>query len=170
MTRYRNFHPGEAKLQAEDGIDTLAYDQAVDESFQPELNDSEVRFVNGRTFSVAATIDEDGRPWASPLIGKAGQLFDVEDRTTIRVRPRTIAGDPLFENVKQNGSLGVLFFNPAIRRRAHCQAREQDFRLSVTHGAVAEIDFAYHATKRQQDHLPALLVDPEALAPPRRGG
>jgi predicted pyridoxine 5'-phosphate oxidase superfamily flavin-nucleotide-binding protein len=118
MSRFRNFHEGEAKIQADEGIDTRAFDRAVDQPFQPELNESEVRFVAARTFSVAASLDDAGRPWASPLIGAAGELFTVEDLTTVRVRPRMIDGDPLFDNLTSNGSMGVLYFNPAIRRRA----------------------------------------------------
>lgn len=118
MTRYRNFHSGEAQLQAESGVDTAAFDAGVDQPFQPELNSSEVTFIEKRTFSVAASIDTDGRPWASPLIGAAGALFTVQDATTVQVRPRPIDGDPLFDNVAAVGSMGVLYFNPAIRRRA----------------------------------------------------
>ena len=118
MNRYRNFHEGEAKIQADEGIDTLAFDQAVDQPFRPELNDSEVRFVGARTFSVAASMDEAGRPWASPLVGAAGELFEVEDLTTVRIKPRLTDGDPLLDNIRSTGAMGVLYFNPAIRRRA----------------------------------------------------
>lgn len=118
MTEFRNFHAGEAKLQAESGVDTAEFDAGVDQPFLPELNSSEVKFVEGRTFSVAASLDASGRPWASPLVAPAGELFTVEDLTTIRIRPRRIDGDPLFDNVDQTESMGVLYFNPAIRRRA----------------------------------------------------
>lgn len=118
MTEYRNFHSGEAQLQAESGVDTAAFDAGVDQPFRPELNSSEVTFIEKRTFSVAASVDTAGRPWASPLVGTAGDLFTVEDPTTVQVRPRLIDGDPLFENVAAVGSMGVLYFNPAIRRRA----------------------------------------------------
>lgn len=118
MTRFRNFHSGEAQLQAAAGIDTFEYDAAVDQPFQPELNSSEVRFVGKRTFSVAASIDGGGRPWASPLFGSAGELFVVEDLTTVTVKPRPVEGDPLVENVRTTGHMGVLFFDPSKRRRA----------------------------------------------------
>jgi predicted pyridoxine 5'-phosphate oxidase superfamily flavin-nucleotide-binding protein len=115
---YRNFHRGEAAIQAESGVDTAEFDRAVDQPFRPELNSSEVTFVNGRTFSVAASIDGNGQPWASPLIGNAGELLSVADLTTVKVRPRPIPGDPLVDNLQATGSMGILYFNPAIRRRA----------------------------------------------------
>ncbi len=118
MTELRNFHVGEAQLQASAGIDTADYDARVDQPFQPELNASEVRFVGKRTFSVAASVDADGRPWASPLIGMAGELLVVEDLTTVRITPRPVDGDPLIENLRETGHMGVLYFDPSIRRRA----------------------------------------------------
>jgi len=118
MTTYKNFHAGEAHLQAQSGIDTAAYDADVDQPFLPELNSSEVKFVNKRTFSVAASIDEQSRPWASPLIGAPNELFVVKDATTVRVAPRRVDGDPLFDNLDAQGSMGILYINPAIRRRA----------------------------------------------------
>lgn len=118
MRRFKNFHEGEARLQAESGIDTAEYDRGVDQPFQPELNSSEVKFVNKRTFSVAASLDEAGQPWVSPLVGSAGELFVVEDPTTVHIRPRPVEGDPLLSNIGANAELGVLYFNSAIRRRA----------------------------------------------------
>ncbi len=59
-------------------------------SSQPaELSEGEVRFVNQRTFSIAAPVDGRGRPWASPLFGVAGaDLFEVEEPVTVRFRAR----------------------------------------------------------------------------------
>lgn len=118
MTRYRNFHKGEATMQAAAGVDTATFDRMVDEPFRPALSASEIRFVDRRTFSVAATVDLAGRPWASPLIGRAGELFAVDDPTTVRVAPAPIDGDPLLGNIASRGELGILYFDPSRRRRA----------------------------------------------------
>ena len=118
MTQYRNFHEGEAQLQAESGVDTARFDAMAERAMQPELNQSEAMFVLQRTFSVAASIDTDGRPWASPLVGAMGELFSIHDATTIRIASRRVEGDPLFDNIAATGSMGVLFFNPSNRRRA----------------------------------------------------
>lgn len=123
MSQLKNFHEGEARLQAASGIDTVEYDRSVDQPFQPELNQSEVKFVNNRSFSVAASLDEAGRPWVSPLIGAPGELLVVEDLTTVRIRSRTTPGDPLIPNVRATAEMGVLYFNPAIRRRAKSLGR-----------------------------------------------
>ncbi len=122
-SQLRNFHEGEARLQAESGIDTAAFDAGVEQAFQPELNPNEVGFVNRRTFSVAATIDKDGRPWASPLFGAAGELFTVQGPITVSIGARVIDGDPLRTNIAEVGELGVLYFDPARRRRAKSLGR-----------------------------------------------
>lgn len=116
--RFRNFHEGEARIQAESGVDTTSFDAGVDEPFRPEFHANEVQFVNRRTFSVAASVDCQGRPWASPLIGLADRLFSVESATTVLITPQDIGGDPLFDNIDATGELGVLYFDPSRRRRA----------------------------------------------------
>ncbi len=118
MGRQTNFHSGERQLQEEDGIDAEAYESVMTQPFSPQLNPVEVRFVNGRTFGVAASIDADGRPWSTPLFGAAGQLFAVENDTTVRVRPGLPGDHPLLSDIADNGQMGVLYFDPSLRRRA----------------------------------------------------
>lgn len=123
MTVAVNFHRGEVQIQAEDGVDTAALDAGVAEAFPPALNTNEARFVEQRTFSIAGTIDADGRPWGSPLFGASGELFSVVDDTTVRVTPQVIDGDPLIENIEATGELGILYFQPSRRRRAKSLGR-----------------------------------------------
>ncbi|MEM7337130.1 MAG: pyridoxamine 5'-phosphate oxidase family protein [Actinomycetota bacterium] len=123
MARYRNFHEGEARLQSESGVDTALFDQMVEEPFRPALSPTEARFVAARTFSVAATIDGDGRSWASPLFGAPNALFTVTSPTSVRIAPEPTSGDPLFDAVSASGELGVLYFDPSRRRRAKSLGR-----------------------------------------------
>lgn len=125
MQGIRNFHDGEIQLQRESGVDTHAFDAMVEGAFRPELAPTEVRFANGRTFSVAASVDADGRPWASPLLGQATELFTVKSPTTVRIDQPAVAGDPLIANVTANGELGVLYFDPSLRRRMKSNGRGQ---------------------------------------------
>jgi uncharacterized protein len=135
--QYRNFHEGEARLQQESGVDTAAFDRRVEEPFQPSLSETEVRFVNERTFSVAASIDDEGRPWASPLVGVASELFVVQNPTTVRINPRRVAQDPLYANIDTAGQLGVLYFDPSHRRRVKSLGR-------ATINADGSINFVMH--------------------------
>ncbi len=130
----RNFHEGEARIQAESGVDTVAFDRMVDEAFRPELSDNEVRFVSGRTFSVGASIDADGRAWASPFFGRAGELFTVLDPTTVGISTARVDGDPLIPAIAATGHLGVLYFEPSRRRRAKSLGMaEVDARGGITY-------------------------------------
>lgn len=113
------FHEGERQVQAESGSDTPAYEANAALAMTPELVAHEIEFIESRTFSMAASVDADGRPWASPLITPAtGDVFTVRGETTIDIAPAAIEGDPLAANVAASGSLGVLFFQPETRRRA----------------------------------------------------
>ena len=118
MTALRNFHEGEARLQAEAGVDSARFDAMVEEAFTPEMAPNEARFVAQRTFSVAASLDTDGRPWASPLLGRPDELFRVLDARTISIAAPRVDGDPLIDDIAATGELGVLFFDPSHRRRA----------------------------------------------------
>jgi len=118
MTVARNFHEGEVRIQSESGVDTETFDRMVEQGFQPEMSDSEIRFVGQRTFAVAGSIDGSGRPWGSALVGSTGELFEVLDATTIDIFPTPVDGDPLLENIADNSDIGVLFIDPSLRRRA----------------------------------------------------
>jgi predicted pyridoxine 5'-phosphate oxidase superfamily flavin-nucleotide-binding protein len=118
MSATRYFHEGEAALQAESGVDTAAFESMVAGAMQPELKASEAAFVTDRTFSVATTLDAQSRPWSSPLLSATGQgLFVVRDQTTIVITPDPAPGDPLLSNAAATPALGVLYFDPARRRR-----------------------------------------------------
>lgn len=112
------FHDGELKVQAEAGTDSEHYKQAAIEMMPPALKPNEEAFVNSLTFSAAATVDADGRPWVSPLFGPAGRLFEVQSPTVVRISTPHRSGDPLAANVKTTGQIGVLYFDPSKRRRS----------------------------------------------------
>lgn len=118
----RYFHEGEARVQAAYGSNTEEYEAMSAQMMRPQLNPSEIEFVSDRTFSVAASVDADGRPWASPLFAVTAPLFDVPDPAgrpdLVTVRRESPVGDPLGENLAATGRLGVLFFDPSRRRRA----------------------------------------------------
>jgi len=112
------FHEGEAAIQAEAGVDTVAFEAMASHAMLPQLHPNEARFANERTFSVATTIDADGRPWSSPLFGSQDtHLFSVRDATNVSIDPQRTPGDPLRANIGASGQLGVLYFDPSYRRR-----------------------------------------------------
>ncbi|NOX30008.1 MAG: pyridoxamine 5'-phosphate oxidase family protein [Actinobacteria bacterium] len=118
MVKPRFFHPGEVEVQVASASDPVLYEQWAARSLLPDLNDSEVRFVQGCTFAAAATVDENGTPWASPLLAIGARLFTVEASSVVAIAGHPDNGDPLLGNLNRTGQLGVLFFDPSRRRRA----------------------------------------------------
>lgn len=159
---YEHFHPGEVAVQEEWGTDTAAYERQSQQMMRPEINPQEHVFIDGLTFSMAGTIDADGRPWASPLLSSGAELFRVSGATTVDVSPHLAAGDPLMENIAATGQLGVLFFSPETRRRAK----------SIGHATAAENGGLHYEMTRlfglcpkyiyRRSHLPATDVSSNA--------
>lgn len=118
MTTYKNFHAGEAHMQSRWGIDTAAYDAQSNQMMLPDVNPNEHVFIDSVTYSMAGSVDADGRPWASPLLSTGDGLFTVETSRTVRVREQHSIGDPLYDNLAATGQMGVVYFEHATRRRA----------------------------------------------------
>ena len=117
-TSYEHFHEGEVAVHAAWGTDTEAYEQQSRQMMRPEVNPQEHVFIEGLSFSMAGTIDDEGRPWASPLLSGGDPLFRVASPTTISIDAQPVEGDPMRANIADNAELGVLFFSTETRRRA----------------------------------------------------
>lgn len=132
------FHEGEVALQGEAGVDSAAFEAMAQRSMDPGLHPREINFVEGRTFAVATTMDERGRPWSSPLFGSSDRrLFSVQDPVTISMLPGVAPGDPLASNIEATSELGVLFFDPSYRRRIK----------SIGHATIADGVVNYTLTR-----------------------
>jgi predicted pyridoxine 5'-phosphate oxidase superfamily flavin-nucleotide-binding protein len=83
-------------------------------------------FIGGQQLSAAATLDRDDRPWCSALVGPPG-TFTVPDDTRVTLeRAAAAVGDPLWENVTRDPRIGLLFIEPASRRRYRVNGRIAD--------------------------------------------
>ena len=118
-TQFEHFHAGEVAVQSDWGIDTDGYEQASKQMMLPEMNPEERLFISALTFSFAGTVDDSGRPWASPLFAVGSQsLFDITSPTGMTIRTGLGNGDPLLSNIEANNELSVVFFETSTRRRA----------------------------------------------------
>jgi predicted pyridoxine 5'-phosphate oxidase superfamily flavin-nucleotide-binding protein len=72
--------------------------------------------------AVAASLDEEGRPWASLLTGPAGFIQAADDRL-LRLATTPPAGDPLATNLRARPELGLLVIDPRTRRRLRFNGR-----------------------------------------------
>ncbi|HET9772630.1 MAG TPA: pyridoxamine 5'-phosphate oxidase family protein [Acidimicrobiia bacterium] len=83
-------------------------------------------FIGSLPLAVAATLDGDGRPWCSALVGPPG-TFTVQDLTRLTIgRAAGGAGDPLWANLAGDPRIGLLFIEPATRRRYRVNGRVAD--------------------------------------------
>lgn len=126
MTTYEHFHAGEVAVHADWGTDTAAYEDQSRQMMRPEVNPQEHVFIEDLTFSMAGTIDTQGRPWASPLFSGGEPLFRVTNPTTVSIDALPVDGDLMRANIADNTELSVLFFSTETRRRAK----------SIGHGSI----------------------------------
>jgi hypothetical protein len=67
-------------------------------------------------FAVFGSVGRDGDVWASIRTGEPGFLR-VLDTFTVKTEPLQVEGDPLIENLRANGDVGMLIIDFATRRR-----------------------------------------------------
>jgi predicted pyridoxine 5'-phosphate oxidase superfamily flavin-nucleotide-binding protein len=109
------FHEGELALQRATG--ERASGAANGRIIVDRIIPNAVRFIERQELAVLATVDGDGRPWCSALVGPPGS-FTVPGLA--RVALERAAGrpdDPLWGNLGHDPRVGMLFIEVASRRR-----------------------------------------------------
>jgi hypothetical protein len=138
MTSVRGpFHAGEIAVQRRAGVVDEAgqVGRIIADRIPPGLAPIVAEF----RLAVAASIDAQGRVWASLLTGPAGFL-QVLDETRLRLEGRFAAGDPLPANLAARPEIGLLVFDPEARRRARFNGKAT---LERGGGLVLEVDQVY---------------------------
>src|SRR5438132_12610870 len=105
------FHAGELAVQRATG--ERAAGAGNGRIIADHLLPNAVGFIARQELAILATIDGDGRPWCSALIGPAGS-FTAPDVT--RVTLERAAGrpdDPLWDNVRADPRVGLLLSRSA---------------------------------------------------------
>jgi len=108
------FHSGELSVQEKAGVRERA--AKVGRIVASEVDGDAARFLEQQTFVVLASIDAEGRPWASPMTGPPG-IVKVTDATTITLSGVLGANDPLRENLSAPGPLALLAIDFSTRSR-----------------------------------------------------
>jgi predicted pyridoxine 5'-phosphate oxidase superfamily flavin-nucleotide-binding protein len=129
----RGFHEGERAVQHAAGAGAAA--SRLEAMLDPaHLSPAVGRFLETQTFVALTARDDEGRLWASPLVGPAGFL---EVTGTSRVRVHAVPssdGDPL-HGLQPDQPVGTIAIDHARRRRF----RLNGHLTSVTEGSL-EID------------------------------
>jgi hypothetical protein len=156
------YHAGEIEVQRRAGVREEA--GRVGRMVSPTLTATAARLMAGHRLAVAASLDSDGRVWASLLTGPAGFLRPVDERLMlIESRPRP--SDPLARNLELRSELGLLAIDPRTRRRMRFNGRAL---LDRERGIFLAVDQVYGNCQKyiQARHLEE-VAGPEA-APPER--
>ena len=86
-----------------------------------------VGFIESLSVAIVASVDGDGQPWCSALIGPRGSFSVPEPGiVTLQRQARSSAADPVWENLRHDRRAGLLFIDPGTRRRYRVNGRVQD--------------------------------------------
>ena len=109
------FHAGERAIQAKMGrlerMDTLG--RRMIREFLP---DQHREFYAQLSYLIVGSVDGDGNPWASMVVGKPGFISSPGDRA-LHIATQPLFGDPLQENLTLGADLGCLGIELHTRRR-----------------------------------------------------
>lgn len=114
------FHPGELEAQRVAGLTELAA------RVRPIISDTIPRgafdFLERQQMLVLGAQDNDGRPWATNLVGHEGFLSAPEPHT-LRAQARVVPTDPLAEVLKDETEVGTLAIDLLMRKRLRINGR-----------------------------------------------
>ncbi|NEQ43752.1 MAG: flavin-nucleotide-binding protein [Leptolyngbya sp. SIOISBB] len=109
------FHPGEqaiqTKLGGRDRMETLGRRMIRD--FLPEQHQ---QFYAQLPYFLVGTVDRDGHPWVSILVGEPGFISTPHDRT-LHIAAQPLLGDPLANHLAVGLDIGFLGIELHTRRR-----------------------------------------------------
>jgi predicted pyridoxine 5'-phosphate oxidase superfamily flavin-nucleotide-binding protein len=108
------FHPGEIEVQGR--LRAREDAERVGGIIASRMPPAVAVALRGQRMAVAATLDEQGRPWASLLTGPAGFIQAADDQL-LRLATAIHPGDPLSANLQARPELGILVIDPGTRRR-----------------------------------------------------
>ncbi len=114
------WHAGERALQTRAGVGERM--ERVGRNIRDFMPDQHRAFFAQLPFLVVGSIDGDGLPWASLLIGKPG-FATSPDPQILTIAARPIPGDPLATALTPGAKLGLLGIELPTRRRNRMNGR-----------------------------------------------
>ncbi|MEL6835531.1 MAG: pyridoxamine 5'-phosphate oxidase family protein [Bacteroidota bacterium] len=127
------FHAGEQAVQALAGESQIA--QRVGQMLQPEIGVQAIPFLQQQPMVVIASPDTNGHIWASLLVGDVGfvEVFSTQSLVLHEDQLQSADTDILYENLKGNPRVGLLFHEMEHRRRyrVNGQAVRKDGQIQI---------------------------------------
>jgi uncharacterized protein len=109
------FHRGEKEAQTRAGVRAMA-EQLGRNMVRDHMTDQHREFFGQLPLLFVGSLDESGRPWASPLVGRPGFARSPDPRRLV-VQATPLPHDPLASNLKDGAQLGILGLEFTTRRR-----------------------------------------------------
>lgn len=129
------FHRGEKLVQEKAGVRERA--AKVGRILAEALGADAAWFLEQQVFVVLASIDAQGRPWASPMTGAPG-IVKVEDARSVLLTGAIAATDPIHENLRAPGPLALLAIDLATRSRYRVNGVGEVIAPGTIHVSVRE--------------------------------
>lgn len=108
------YHKGELAVQEQAGVKEMA--ARIAKSIRSFIPQAAKEFLSDQSFAIVASVDSNGKIWASLVKGKRGFIETVNDQT-IRMIAQPVEGDPLIENLKTNPDIGMIAIEFETKRR-----------------------------------------------------
>ncbi|MEO0353707.1 MAG: pyridoxamine 5'-phosphate oxidase family protein [Cyanobacteria bacterium P01_A01_bin.3] len=109
------FHEGELAIQTRLGVRDQMERQGR-RIIRDYLTDQHRKFFQQLSYVIAGTVDGEGHPWASIVVGQPGFL-SVPDARTLRVTSSFLQSDPLATTLAEGADIGFLGIELHTRRR-----------------------------------------------------
>lgn len=158
------FHAGELAVQQRLGVAERMQDigKRVVRPFMPEQHR---QFYAQLPFIMVGSVDGQGRPWASVLLGQAGFIQSPDDRR-LSFNASPVGGDPLAEGLRPGAPLGLLGIELHTRRRNRVNGTVSSMRRGGFELAVEQT--VGNCPQYIQGREMHWVRDPQDLQPRRR--
>lgn len=108
------YHSGELEVQERAGVRKMAVH--LGGNIGCEIQPFAQEILRDAPMAVVSTVDENGRSWASSLVGEPGFMQATGERT-LRVGAKPTPSDPLDDNLRKGARIGLLAVDFATGRR-----------------------------------------------------
>ena len=125
QTNKSPFHQGERDVQSRLGVRDKI-EETGQRFIRSYLPDQHREFYEQLPYLFIGSVDKEGRPWASVLVGRPG-FIKSPDQHTLRIEAARIDGDPLNNNLAPNSPIGGLGIQYDVRRRNRLTAKIANF-------------------------------------------
>ena len=118
--------------------------RALSRMIEPRMNPRVGGYLAARELVFLSSVDAGGQPWASAAVGGEGFVEPVSPME-LHLVFEPLAGDPILENVKATGELGLLALHAATNKAAGRRRRPRGASFSGRARSLATVPNTFSA-------------------------